>query len=106
MELRKQETAPNTLMIEFFGDLDAKGCRQAQHQIDEVIHSDDHKEVEINLQHVQFLDSSGIGAIVYLYKRLVERERSMCIENVSGQPLEIMSLLRINHAIPVNSKGH
>ncbi|MCR9867349.1 anti-sigma factor antagonist, partial [Vibrio parahaemolyticus] len=23
-----------------------------------------------------------------------------------GQPLEIMSLLRINHAIPVNSKGH
>ena len=40
MELRKQETAPNTLTIEFFGDLDAKGCRQAQHQIDEVIHSE------------------------------------------------------------------
>ncbi len=73
--------------------MDANGCRQAQHHIDEVIHNNHHKEVEINLQHVQFLDSSGIGAIVYLYKRLVERERSMSIENVSGQPLEIMSLL-------------
>ena len=40
MELRKQETAPNPLTIEFFGDLNAKGCRQAQHQIDEVIHSE------------------------------------------------------------------
>ncbi|YCO05180.1 STAS domain-containing protein [Vibrio sp. VNB-15] len=106
MELRKLEIDKHTLAIELFGDLDAKGCRQAQHHIDEIIHSDDHKEVEINLKHVQFLDSSGIGAIVYLYKRLVERERSMIIENVSGQPLEIMSLLRINHAIPVNSKGH
>ncbi|EMV2914336.1 MULTISPECIES: STAS domain-containing protein [Vibrio] len=106
MELRRLEINQDKLAIEFFGDLDASGCRQAQHHIDEVIHNNHHKEVEINLQHVQFLDSSGIGAIVYLYKRLVERERSMSIENVSGQPLEIMSLLRINHAIPVNSKGH
>ncbi|EGR2183720.1 anti-sigma factor antagonist [Vibrio parahaemolyticus] len=106
MELRKLEITQDKLAIEIFGDLDANGCRQAQHHIDEVIHNNHHKEVEINFQHVQFLDSSGIGAIVYLYKRLVERERSMSIENVSGQPLEIMSLLRINHAIPVNSKGH
>lgn len=104
MELKKTETSHTQLTLEIYGDLDAKGCREAQSQIDDVIHSDNHPEVEVNLENVQFLDSSGIGAIVYLYKRLVERNRSMRIENVAGQPLEIMCLLRIDHAIPVNSK--
>ncbi|MDF2152165.1 STAS domain-containing protein [Vibrio sp. CAU 1672] len=106
MELRKLEISQDKLTIEILGDLDAHGCRLAQPQIDAVINSDHHNEVEINFKHVQFLDSSGIGAIVYLYKRLIEHNRTMKIENVTGQPLEIISLLRINHAIPVNSNQH
>ncbi|MDK9735868.1 STAS domain-containing protein [Vibrio sp. D404a] len=105
MELRKIELSNSTLTLEIFGDLDASGSRKVQTDIDDVITNDLHPEIEIDFSQVQFLDSSGVGAIVYMFKRLTERERNMRLENVTGQPLEIMNLLRIGHAIPVNSKN-
>ncbi|MDA0147601.1 STAS domain-containing protein [Vibrio sp. LaRot3] len=103
MELRTIEASDTVLTLELNGNLDADGSRSAQPHIDQIIADQSHSEVEIDFEKVTFLDSSGVGAIVYLYKRLVERERNMRIENVKGQPLEIMTLLRINQAIPVNS---
>lgn len=105
MELRKIDLNTTTLTLSIFGDLDAAGSRDAQTDIDDVISNDGHQEIEVDFSQVQFLDSSGVGAIVYMFKRLTERERNMRLENVSGQPLEIMNLLRIGHAIPVNSKN-
>ena len=106
MELRKIETNDTIVTWEINGNLDADGIRHAQPHIDEILAENSSREIEIDFSQVQFLDSSGVGAIVYLYKRLVERQRNMRIENVSGQPLEIMNLLRINQAIPVNSQTH
>ncbi|OAJ96297.1 STAS domain-containing protein [Vibrio bivalvicida] len=106
MELRKIETNDTIITWVINGNLDANGSRHAQPHIDEILSEDSSREIEIDFSQVQFLDSSGVGAIVYLYKRLVERQRNMRIENVSGQPLEIMNLLRINQAIPVNSQTH
>ncbi|TKF22294.1 STAS domain-containing protein [Vibrio genomosp. F6] len=106
MELRKIEANDTILTLSICGDMDASGSRYAQPHIDDVIAHDSHPEIEIDFSQVNFLDSSGVGAIVYLYKRLVERERNMRIENVQGQPLEIMNLLRIGHAIPVNSRSN
>ncbi|AIW14138.1 STAS domain-containing protein [Vibrio europaeus] len=106
MELRKIETNDTIVTWVINGNLDADGSRHAQPHIDEILAENSSREIEIDFSQVQFLDSSGVGAIVYLYKRLVERQRNMRIENVSGQPLEIMNLLRINQAIPVNSQTH
>ncbi|MDC5707390.1 STAS domain-containing protein [Vibrio europaeus] len=106
MELRKIETNDTIVTWVINGNLDADGSRHAQPHIDEILAENSSREIEIDFSQVQFLDSSGVGAIVYLYKRLVERQRNMRIENVSGQPLEIMNLLRINQAIPVNSHTH
>ena len=105
MELRKIDLNTTTLTLSIFGNLDAAGSRDAQTDIDDVISNDGHQEIEVDFSQVQFLDSSGVGAIVYMFKRLTERERNMRLENVSRQPLEIMNLLRIGHAIPVNSKN-
>jgi len=105
MELRKNDLNTTTLTLSIYGDLDAAGSRDAQTDIDDVISNDGHPEVEVDFSQVEFLDSSGVGAIVYMFKRLTERERNMRLENVSGQPLEMMNLLRIGHAIPVNSKN-
>ncbi|MGR5308031.1 STAS domain-containing protein [Vibrio mediterranei] len=103
MELLRAETNSHTLKLELCGDFDARGSREAQPQIDDIIHNDWHQEIEVDLSQVRFMDSSGIGAIVYLYKRLVERERKMRLENVTGQPLQIIQLFRIGQTIPVNT---
>lgn len=105
MELHQFESDTNTLVLSVQGDMDAVGCRDIQPTIDEVIEQE-HSQVHIDLAQVAFLDSSGIGAIVYLYKRLIEKERTMQIQNAHGQPLELLKLLRIENAIPVNSTTH
>ncbi|NVD06706.1 STAS domain-containing protein [Vibrio sp. JPW-9-11-11] len=106
MELRKQQANANNITLFIKGNLDADGSRFAQPHIDDLIAHETAQDIEIDFSQVQFLDSSGVGAIVYLYKRLVERQRTMRIENASGQPLEIINLLRINQAIPVNSQRY
>ncbi|MGD8111739.1 STAS domain-containing protein [Vibrio sp. TRT 21S02] len=106
MELKQIEASTTILTLMINGNLDADGSRDAQPHIDDVIANDCHQEIEIDFSNVEFLDSSGVGALVYLYKRLIERERNMRLENVTGQPLEIINLLRIGQAIPVNSRTH
>lgn len=102
MELKKIETNAEVLTLLFDGELDSYGSKLALKHIDEVIFKDTHREIEIDLSKVAFLDSSGVGAIVYFYKRLIERERKLRLNNVTGQPLEIFNLLRIGNAIPIN----
>ncbi len=104
MELHTYKFYGNTLTLNFAGSLDAEGSKNALSLINKALSDPEFNEIEVDLTNVSFLDSSGIGAIVYLYKRLIASNRNMRIENVSGQPLEIFNLLRINHAIPINSK--
>ncbi|KEY91753.1 anti-sigma F factor regulatory protein [Candidatus Photodesmus blepharus] len=104
MEMLKVEKNETVLTLVINGNLDANGSRIAQTYIDEIINKDTHNEIELDFSKVSFLDSSGIGALVYLYKRLIERERNMRIKNVTGQPLEIINLLHIDQAIPINSR--
>ncbi|MUK26931.1 STAS domain-containing protein [Aliivibrio fischeri] len=105
MELHQFESNTDILVLSVQGDMDAIGCRDIQPSIDSVIEQE-HHQIQIDLSHVAFLDSSGIGAIVYLYKRLIEKDRTMQIKNAHGQPLELLKLLRIENAIPVNKTTH
>lgn len=106
MELRNIETNNTITTWTIDGNLDCDSAKNVQPHIDAILEQNISTDIEVDFRQVQFLDSSGVGALVYLYKRLVERERTMRIENVTGQPLEIMTLLRINQAIPVNSQTH
>ncbi|CAH0534502.1 hypothetical protein VST7929_02445 [Vibrio stylophorae] len=56
--------------------------------------------IRIDMQQVQFIDSCGIGAIVFLYKRLKSHGSELYLEGVNGQPLELMRMLRIDKVIP------
>jgi len=58
-------------------------------------------DVYIDLSQVGFMDSSGIGALVFLYKRLKSSGLSLEIVNPLGQPLQLLEMLRIHEAIPV-----
>ncbi|CAM3625155.1 STAS domain protein [Vibrio aerogenes CECT 7868] len=106
MELQKINNNDIHLTLQFNGNLDADGTRNIQPVIDDIIWAEPHREVELDFSDVRFMDSSGVGALVYLYKRLVEKKRNMRLENVSGQPLEIIHLLRISKTIAVNSRTH
>jgi len=83
------------------GEMDALGCTQIRTELEQVTNSDSNKKVILNMNLVSFLDSSGVGVIVFLYKRLKANGRTLEIVDVRGQPKELMELLRIDTVIPV-----
>lgn len=90
------------LILSLSGEMDADGCSQIKSTLEEIVATVQTKSVMLDLQEVEFLDSSGIGAIVYLFKRLKSQQQSLVIRGVHGQPKELMELLRIGSAIPIS----
>ncbi len=104
MDIKLETTNNQLVTVSIDGDMDALGCRDIKDVVEHILKLEQNNEVVMDLDKVHFMDSSGIGAIVYLYKRLKEINRAISIHNVSGQPLELMELLRISSAIPVHTK--
>lgn len=88
------------------GDMDAYGVLESGlNNVLERLADNWDGDVELDFSEVTFMDSSGIGAIVYLYKRIKASDRNLEIVGVNGQPLEIMRNLRIDQTIAVSEAG-
>jgi anti-anti-sigma factor len=58
-------------------------------------------DVVLDLSKTDFLDSSGVGAIVFLYKRLSAAGGRLELQGVDGQPLRLLEFLRVTSVVPV-----
>ena len=82
-------------MAEIFkieGDFDAAAARELRPKIELLATTDG--DVTIDLSAVEFIDSSGVGALVFLHKRLVAAGRKLRVMGLQGQPLELLTYLR------------
>lgn len=53
----------------------------------------------LDLSTVDFIDSSGIGSIVFLFKRLRVQNRDLILRGVHGQPARLLKSLKVDQAI-------
>lgn len=91
------------LIARLSGEMDALGCTQIRSELEQIADTENSDNVALDLSQVSFLDSSGIGLIVFLFKRLKAQSRTLKIIGVQGQPQELIKLLRIDSAIPVST---
>jgi anti-sigma B factor antagonist len=56
-------------------------------------------DVVIDMKNVTFIDSSGIGGLVFLYKRLVKQGRGLSVKNVNSQPLQMFNYLQLTELL-------
>jgi anti-sigma B factor antagonist len=57
------------------------------------------KKVLVDLSGLRQIDSSGIGVLVSLFKRLRFTEGRVCFVGISGQPREVFKILRMDRAL-------
>ena len=57
------------------------------------------RRVVLDLSDVASMDGSGLGAITYMFKRLVARGRQLVVTGASGQPLEMLTELGLTRII-------
>lgn len=102
MEYQNSYSVNGDLVLELSGEMDAPGCTQIRPLLEKVVNEKNSCNVLLDLSDVNFIDSSGIGAIVFLFKRLKAQGQSLVIRGVHGQPRELMELLHVGSAIPVS----
>jgi anti-sigma B factor antagonist len=78
-------------------EMDANSMRTWRPQFEELAAGPG--DVTLDMSRVEFIDSSGVGAIVFLYKRLTATGRRLLLRGVSGQPLQLLTYLRLSHMI-------
>ncbi|WP_372831587.1 STAS domain-containing protein [Pontibacterium sp.] len=91
--------ASNDLSLRLEGSLDALAVEIFRPRFDSLVQ--DKYDVTLDMTQIDFIDSSGIGAIVFLFKRLRSNDRSLSLAGVHGQPLELLRYLRIEQSINV-----
>ncbi len=77
------------------GELDALSAGELRPLLDRVV-EDGRRDVTVDLSQLRLVDSSGVGALVSLYKRVRAGGGQVVFTNVTSQPLVIFKLLRLD----------
>src|SRR5687768_17375780 len=88
----------DALVLEVAGELDALSVTQLRDTIDRVV-EEAPARVVLDLSGLKQIDSSGVGAIVSLYKRVRARGGSIAVCGVKDQPLAIFRLLKLDRVL-------
>ncbi len=82
-------------VLRIAGNLDAMTAPELMPAIDKIV-SDGCENVVVDLSELELIDSSGVAAIVALYKRTHALGGRMKVSGARDQPLSIFRLLRMD----------
>jgi anti-sigma B factor antagonist len=92
----KASSGVTQLAIE--GELDAVSVSELRPDLEKLVKSKP-TSVEVDLSSLRMVDSSGVGALVSLYKRVRAQGGSVVIKGLRDQPLAIFRLLRLDRVM-------
>ncbi len=84
-----------TTTIRVRGELDALSAPELRPLFDELVDSE-RRDITVDLSDLRLVDSSGVGALVSLYKRVRALGGQVHFSGVTAQPLVIFGLLRLD----------
>ena len=95
----EQEGASTVLRVR--GELDAVSCPELRPVLD-TLSSMGKCAVTVDLSELRLIDSSGVGVMVSLYKRVRANGGEVKFVGVTAQPLVIFKLLRLDRAFELS----
>ena len=90
----------NETVLKIEGTLDAVTAPELRSVVDDLV-NESRKEVTLDLTALRLIDSSGVGVIVSLFKRVRANGGQVRITGLRDQPRAIFRLLRLDRVFPV-----
>jgi anti-anti-sigma factor len=88
-----------TTVLRIEGDLDVVALSELRPAVEGIATEGQPARVVVDLSALRHIDSSGVGAIVSLYKTVHACGGSLAITGAHGQPLAILRLLRLDRLL-------
>ncbi len=82
------------------GALDAHTVRDLRPTLDALV-ADKPKRVTVDLSGLTLIDSSGVGAIVSLFKRVKAEGGEVVVVRAQEQPLAVLRLLKLDRVLGI-----
>ena len=79
------------------GKMDGRAISKTRQIFEELARAD--QDVMLDMSAVEYIDCSGVGAIVYLLKRLRASGHGVKVVNLKGQPSRLFADLRLYSAL-------
>jgi anti-sigma B factor antagonist len=92
------KTASGVTHLAIEGELDAVTVSDLRPDLEKLVKGRP-ALVEVDLSTLRMVDSSGVGALVSLYKRVRAQGGSVVIKGLRDQPLAIFRLLRLDRVM-------
>lgn len=89
------EESSDHLVLKLAGSLDAMTAGELQPIIDRLV-ADKRPRVQVDMTGLDLIDSSGVAAIVSLYKRIRANGGRVTVAGARDQPLAVFKLLRMD----------
>jgi len=94
MNFERTDSGDETL-LRLSGSLDALSAPELRTIVEELV-TERRPRVVVDLSTLRLIDSSGVGVIVSLYKRLRAQGGDVTVQGLRDQPLAIFKLLRLD----------
>ena len=88
-------------VVSIEGNIALDGVNEAKAYLRPHLESADVKGLVINFEKVNFIDSSGIGLIVSIFKTMQQKEGKFALTNLSKKNEEIFSITRLNKILDI-----
>jgi anti-sigma B factor antagonist len=99
MNFNRTDSADLTV-LRISGSLDALSTPELRPMIETLV-AEKRAEITVDLSELRIIDSSGVGAIVSLYKRMRAVGSKVEVVGLKDQPLAIFRLLRLDRIFTV-----
>jgi serine/threonine-protein kinase RsbW len=100
MEIREKAIDENIMLLEPIDDIDLYNCVELRDRFIE-LRKDGTTRFIIDLTNVRYIDSSGIGALVFLYTTAKARNIGLCYTNLSVQVFDILEKTGLHEVLPI-----
>lgn len=96
------ESSENYEIVHLHADLDALLAPKARRVFSQIL-NEAPRDILIDFSSVNFIDSSGLGALVFLYKRLSCDGYELAFTGLHNQPEELLKTLNIDKIIKIQT---
>ena len=83
------------------GNIALDGVNEAKAYLKPHMENPEVKGIVVNFEKVNFIDSSGIGLIVSIFKSIQQKEGKFAITNLSAKNEEIFTITRLNKILDI-----
>ena len=90
----------HNLIVRLTGELDHHNAANLRQAIDRRLRDREIQNLVLNLEHVSFMDSSGVGVILGRYRQVADRGGKMALCRIPAGILKVLEISGISKIIP------